>query len=154
MDIGNFLDRAAVAPRLSAGDKRHALQLAAEVATRGLAVPAGPVFEALSAREAVSSTGVGQGVAVPHAHVPQLQRVRGAFLKLDHPIDFDALDDQPVDLIFVLLSPEGAAPEHLRALARVTRLLRNASVRDQLRRARTVDALHALLAQEAHASAA
>jgi len=154
MDIGDLLDRSAVAPRLHAGGKRHALQLAAEVSARGLGLAPAAVFDALAAREAEGSTGIGQGVALPHAHVAGLQRVRGAFLRLEHPIDFAALDDQPVDLIFVLLSPEGAAPEHLRALARVTRLLRRADLRQQLRRAASADMIHALLAQEAHASAA
>ncbi len=154
MDIGDLLDRAAVAPRLNASSKRHALQLCADVASRGPSVPSGVVLDALTAREAQGSTGIGQGVALPHAHVPGLQRVRGAFLRLEHPVEFAALDDQPVDLLFVLLSPEGAAPEHLRALARVTRLLRRGDVREQLRRAKSGDALHALLSQEAQASAA
>ena len=101
-----------------------------------------------------SPAGVGSGVAVPHARLPGLDRMRGVFIRLEAPVDFDAVDGQPVDLLFALLAPPDAGSEHLRALARVSRLLRQSQLREQLRQARTVDALYALLAQPASPTAA
>ena len=154
MDIGDLLDRHAIIPRVTAGSKRQALSLAAEIAARLYGLKAGAVFDALLAREEESSTGVGAGVAVPHARLRGLDRVRGIFLRLETPVDFQAVDDQPVDLVFTLLAPAGALSEHLRALARVSRALRRPDLREQLRQARTQDALHALLVREAKPSAA
>ena len=154
MDIGDLLDRHAVVPRASAGAKRQALILASEVAARLYGLKSAEVLDALLAREAEGSTGLGSGVAAPHARLAGLDRVRGVFIRLETPVPFEAMDDQPVDLIFVLLAPTEGATEHLRALARVSRALRRAPLRQQLRQARTQDALHALLAGDATASAA
>ena len=154
MDIGDLLDHHAIIPRVTAGSKRQALSLAGEIAARLYGLKAGNVLDALLAREEEGSTGVGAGVAVPHARLRGLDRVRGIFLKLESPVDFQAMDDQPVDLVFVLLAPAGAVTEHLRALARVSRALRRPELREQLRQARTQDALHALLVREAKPSAA
>ena len=154
MDIGDLLDRHAVVPRASAGSKRQALILASEVAARLYGLKSAEVLDALLAREAEGSTGLGSGVAAPHARLAGLDRVRGVFIRLETPVPFEAMDDQPVDLIFVLLAPTEGATEHLRALARVSRALRRAPLRQQLRQARTQDALHALLAGDATASAA
>lgn len=154
MQIGDILERAAIAPRVSAPNKRQALAIVSDVAARNFGVDAGAALEALAEREAAGSTGVGYGVAVPHARVEGMDRVRGVFLRLDHPVAFDAIDDLPVDLIFALFAPPKAGVEHLRALARVSRLLRQADLREQLRQARTADAVHALLVQEAASSAA
>jgi PTS system nitrogen regulatory IIA component len=154
MDIGDLLDRHAIIPRVTAGSKRQALSLAAEIAARLYGLKSAEVLDALLAREDEGSTGVGAGVAVPHARLPGLDRVRGVFLRLETPVDFKAVDDQPVDLVFALLAPAGALTEHLRALARVSRALRRPDLREQLRQARTQDALHALLVREAKPSAA
>jgi nitrogen PTS system EIIA component len=154
MQIGSLLDRAAIAPRVSAPTKRQALALVAEIAARAFKLDATTVFDALTERELAGSTGVGHGVAAPHARLEGLDRMRGVFVRLEQPVDFDAVDDQPVDLLFVLLAPKNAAADHLRALARVSRLLRQADLREQLRQARTADAIHALLVQEAQPSAA
>jgi PTS system nitrogen regulatory IIA component len=154
MQIGDILERAAITPRVSAPNKRQALALVSDVAARNFGLDAGTVLDALTEREAAGSTGVGYGVAVPHARIAGLDRVRGVFLRLDHPVAFDAIDDMPVDLIFALLAPPQAGMEHLRALARVSRLLRQADLRQQLRQSRTTDAVHALLVQEAATSAA
>jgi PTS system nitrogen regulatory IIA component len=95
------------------------------------------------------STGVGHGVAAPHARLAGLSRLRGVFVRLEQPVDFDSVDDQPVDLIFALFAPkEAAGVEHLRALARVSRVMRQADLREQLRQARTADAVLALLVQD------
>ncbi len=154
MDIGDLLDRLAITPRVVASSKRQALSVAAEVAGRLYGLKPGDVLEALLAREEEGSTGLGGGVAVPHAHLKALDRMRGVFLRLETPIEFGAVDDQPVDLMFVLLSPENAQTEHLRALARVSRALRRPELREQLRRARSQDALLALLVRDAKPSAA
>lgn len=154
MQIGEILDRAAIAPRASAPTKRQALALVSDVAARGFGLDAGVLLEALAEREQAGSTGVGYGVAVPHARVEGLDRIRGVFVRLDQPVAFDSIDDQPVDLVFALFAPAKAGAEHLRALARVSRLLRQGELREQLRQARTADAIHALLVQEARSSAA
>ncbi|WP_374575349.1 PTS IIA-like nitrogen regulatory protein PtsN [Phenylobacterium sp.] len=154
MQIGDILDRAAIAPRASAPSKRQALALVADVAARCFGLDAGALLEALAERELAGSTGVGYGVAVPHARIEGLDRIRGVFVRLDQPVAFDSIDDQPVDLIFALFAPAKAGAEHLRALARVSRLLRQSDLREQLRQARTADAIHALLVQEARSSAA
>ena len=154
MLIEDLLDRRAVTPKVCASSKRQALSLVAETAARRFGLDAGEVLEALLARAQAGSTGVGSGVAVPHARLPGLDRMRGVFVRLETPVDFDSVDGQPVDLLFALLAPPDAGSEHLRALARVSRLLRQSQLREQLRQARTVDALYALLAQPASPSAA
>ena len=154
MNIESLLDRRAITPKVSASSKRQALSLVAEMAARRFDLDAGDVLDALMAREAVGSTGVGAGVAVPHARLKTLDRMRGVFLRLETPVEFDAVDNQPVDLIFALLAPETAGSEHLQALARVARLLRRAELREQLRQAHSADAVYALLAQPASPSAA
>jgi len=148
MQIGELLDRNAIALRVSAASKRKALSVIAEIAARNLKLDAGEILDALSEREQAGSTGVGHGVAAPHARLEGLDRMRGVFVRLDQPVEFEAVDDQPVDLIFALFAPKDAGAEHLRALARVSRLLRQADLREQLRQARTADAIHALLVQD------
>jgi PTS system nitrogen regulatory IIA component len=154
MDIGELLERDAIAPRVSVSSKRQALAVAAEIAARKLGLSAQSILDALLEREASGSTGVGQGVAVPHARLDGLDHMVGVFVKLENPIPFEAVDDRPVDLLFVLLGPKNAGVEHLRALARVSRTLRQAELREQLRQARTIDAIYAFLAREAKPNAA
>lgn len=154
MHIGQWLAPLDVAHRPRAGDKRQALSLIADLATRSAPLQHGAVLERLTARETEGSTGVGHGVALPHARLPGLTRMRAIFVRLDQPVGFEAVDGQPVDLLFALLAPQEAGSEHLRALAQVSRLLREPNLREQLRLARSADALYALLAQEAQASAA
>jgi nitrogen PTS system EIIA component len=149
MDIGDLLDPGAVVERAGAGGKRQALGVIAEAAARGLGGDPASLLQALLDREALGSTGAGGGVALPHAEHPGLQRVRAVFLRLDEPVAFDAVDDQPVDLLFALFAPPGAKADHLRALARASRLLRRREVRTALRGAHGPDAIYALLAQEA-----
>jgi PTS system nitrogen regulatory IIA component len=149
MHIGEFLDRSAISLRASAANKRQALKLVADVAARNLKADAGEILEALIEREQAGSTGVGHGVAAPHARLEGLDRMRGVFVRLDEPVEFEAVDDKPVDLIFALFAPKDAGAEHLRALARVSRMLRQPNLREQLRQAGTADAIHALLVQDA-----
>lgn len=154
MEIGDLLDRAAIAPRVNAADKRQALSVIAEIAGRTLKLKPAVVFDSLLKREELGSTGVGYGVATPHAHINGLDRVRGVFVRLESPIEFDALDDQPVDLLFALLAPPDSSSQHLRTLAKISRVLRQADLRQQLRQASGVDAIHALLVRDARQSAA
>lgn len=154
MNIAGLLDRGAIAPRASASTQRQALNVIAEIAGRTFGLKAPHIFDALVEREEASSTGVGYGVAVPHAQLEGLDRIRGVFVRLEQPVEFDAVDDRPVDLLFALFAPPSTTSEHLRALARVSRLLRRPEIREQLRKARTIDAIYALLSNEVRPSAA
>lgn len=155
MDLGGLLPRSAVSARVSANSKRQALTLVAEGLARAARLPVATVQAALLEREALGSTGVGDGVALPHARLEGVDSVRAVFVRLDAPVAFDALDDQPVDLIFAMLTPaEAPGAEHIQALARAARLLRHPELRRQIRKAQTADAIHALLVSEAQPSAA
>ena len=154
MELGDLLDRHAIVPRVTASSKRQALSVAAEVAARLYRLKAGEVLDALLAREEEGSTGLGAGVAVPHARLKGLERVRAIFIRLETPVPFESVDDQPVDLMFVLLAPAEARTEHLRALAMVSRSLRRPDLRQQLRQARSQDAAYAMLVRHATPSAA
>lgn len=148
MNIGELLDRAAISTRVSAANKKKALAVIAETAARSFGLEPGQVLDALMEREVAGSTGVGHGVAVPHARLEGLERMRGVFVRLEQPVEFESVDDQPVDLLFALFAPKNAGAEHLRALAKVSRLLRQGELREQLRKARSADAVHALLVQD------
>lgn len=154
MTIGDLLGRGAIAPRVTATTKRQALTVIAEVAARTLNLDAGQALDALMAREAVGSTGVGRGVAIPHARLPGLSTVQAVLVRLEKPIAFDAMDGEPVDLMLALFAPPEAGSEHLRALARVSRLLRRPEIREQLRQAQSADAIMATLEREATPNAA
>ena len=154
MNIGELLDRSAISLRVSGANKKKVLAVIAEIAARNFHLDASDVLEALSEREAAGSTGVGYGVAVPHARLDGLHRMRGVFVRLEQPVEFESVDDQPVDLLFALFAPKNAGAEHLRALARVSRIMRQSDLREHLRKARTADALHALLVQDAARPAA
>ncbi|WP_269717091.1 PTS sugar transporter subunit IIA [Caulobacter sp. NIBR2454] len=155
MRIEELLDRRAISPRSSASNKRQALSVIADIAGRTFGLQSDAVLEALLEREAAGSTGVGQGVAVPHARLEGLDRMRAVVVRLDQPIDFNAVDDQPVDLMVALLAPvHSASTEHLRALARVSRLLRRSEIREQLRQAKSADAMHVVMGSEAAPTAA
>jgi PTS system nitrogen regulatory IIA component len=154
MNLGNLLDLRAISPRVGGSSKRQVLSVIADIAARSFGLSSEQVLDALLEREAAGSTGVGHGVAVPHARLEGLDRMRAVFIRLEQPVAFEAVDDQPVDLMFALFAPKGASSEHLRALARVSRLLRQPEIREQLRQAKTAEAIHLLLVQEAQPSAA
>jgi PTS system nitrogen regulatory IIA component len=154
MTIGDLLDPGAVALRAGAPGKRQALSLVADVASRVLGVDADLTLEGLLEREAAGSTGVGEGVAIPHARIEGVDRVRAVVVRLDTPVAFDALDDKPVDLLIALLAPQDANAAHLRALARVARMMRLPEMREALRHAGSADAIHVLLTHEATSTAA
>ena len=154
MDIGHWLEPGAIGLRLGADSKRQALAALAGLAGRVLRQPSGEILEQLLAREAEGSTGVGHGVALPHARLAALSGLKAVFVRLETPVAFNSVDGQPVDLMLALFAPEGSGVEHLRALARVSRALRRAELREQLRQSRTTDAIYALLSQETSTSAA
>ena len=154
MNIGELLDARAIAPRAGGGGKRQVLLAVADIAARNFGLKASQVLDALLEREAAGSTGVGHGVAVPHARLPGLTRMRAVFMRLEQPTPFESVDDQPVDLVFALFAPAAADTEHLRTLARVSRLLRQGDLRQQIRQARTAESIHALLAREPQSTAA
>lgn len=154
MDIADLLAPGGIVLRSGASSKRQALHVLAEAAARNLGVDEHTVLDALMEREALGSTGLGSGVAVPHARLDGLNRVCAVFVRLDTPVNFGAVDDRPVDLLFGLFAPPRDGAEHLRALAAVSRALRDPELREKLRQARTVDAVSALFVREAPATAA
>ena len=148
MDIGELLADGCVVLRSGASSKRQALHTVAEAAAHTLGLPEGRIMEALLEREALGSTGLGSGVAVPHARLEGISRVTAVFVRLDTPVAYGAVDDRPVDLLFALFAPPCDGAEHLRALAAVSRALRSPEMREQLRQARTVDAIRALFVRD------
>jgi nitrogen PTS system EIIA component len=145
MEIKELLSPDAVVPRLKAASKKQLLQELASRAATLTGLSERRIYETLMERERLGSTGMGQGIAIPHGRFAALERITGLFARLDAAIDYDAMDDQPVDLVFLLLVPEGAGADHLKALARVSRLLRNQSVCEKLRAASQPAAIYALL---------
>jgi len=143
----------AVIPALKANSKRQALTELAAKAAELSGQNERTILEILQQREKLGSTGVGNGIAIPHGKLPKLGRLFGLFARLDRPIDFEALDGQPVDLVFLLLAPEGAGADHLKALARVARLLRDSEVARKLRESRDAEALYAVLAMPSASAA-
>lgn len=154
MDINDLLSPDGVIAGLKATSKKQALQELAARASRLTGLAERVVFDTLLERERLGSTGVGNGIAIPHGRLPGLTRLHGLFARAEVPVEFDAIDDVPVDLIFVLLAPEGAGADHLKALARVSRLLRDRLMCEKLRAADDPDALYALLTESAASKAA
>ncbi|MGE3332249.1 MAG: PTS IIA-like nitrogen regulatory protein PtsN [Rhodospirillaceae bacterium] len=147
MEIRDLLQPEAVVADLKAANKKQLLQELARCASKITGVNDRKIFETLLERERLGSTGVGSGIAIPHGKLSDFKRLYGVFARLDRPVEFDSIDEQPVDLIFLLLAPEGAGADHLKALARVSRLLRDSSMCDKLRGAETADGLYMVLTQ-------
>ena len=129
--------------------KKRLLQEIAQTAAQAYGFDASRAFDALQARETLGPTGVGDGVAIPHARVPGLDRVVGAFYRLERPVEYESVDRQPVDLVFALFAPENAGVDHLKALALVSRLLRDPATRTKLRANEDPTTLYAILTEEA-----
>jgi len=149
MTLTDLLTPNAVISPLRANGKKQALQELAQHAAILTGLPEREIYEALLQRERLGSTGIGDGIAIPHGRLPGIERLVGLFARVEKPVDFDALDGQPVDIIFVLIAPEGAGADHLKALARVARVLRNQSVLEQVRKIRDPGAIYAVLAESA-----
>jgi PTS system nitrogen regulatory IIA component len=148
MEISDLLAPEAVFPSLKAHGKKQLLQELAERIAPFCDVPERRVFETLIERERLGSTGMGQGIAIPHGRLAGLRKITGMFARLETPIAYDAVDNQPVDLVFLLLAPEGAGADHLKALATVSRLLRNQQTCEKLRAAKGAEVLYALLTEK------
>ena len=145
MPITDLVAPEAILPALKVISKKQALQ---ELSARAAALTGlneRTIFEVLLQREKLGTTAVGGGVAIPHGKLPKLDRIFGLFARLERPIDFEAMDGQPVDLIFLLLAPEGAGADHLKALAKVARLMRDQDLAAKLRASRDAQALYAVL---------
>jgi PTS system nitrogen regulatory IIA component len=147
MPLLDFLDPKAVLPALKVSGKKQALQELASHAAPLTGLDMGGIFEALLQRERLGSTGIGEGIAIPHGKLPGLDRIVGLMARLEKPVDFEALDSQPVDILFLLLAPEGAGADHLKALARVARVLREPGLVERVRATRDADALYAMLTE-------
>jgi PTS system nitrogen regulatory IIA component len=154
MDISDLLTPDRVIARMKVASKKQALQELAKRAAAMTGLHERAVFEVLLEREKLGTTGVGHGIAIPHGKLPQLDRLYGMFARLETPIDFDAIDEQPVDLICLLLAPQTAGADHLKALAQVSRLLRDRQVCEKLRGANSPEAIYALLTEAPHSHAA
>jgi len=145
--LSDLLSPSAIIPVLKVNSQKQALQELAERAAADTGLPARAIFDTLLQRERLGSTGVGGGIAIPHGKLPGLTRLIGLFARLERPIEFDALDGEPVDLLFVLLAPEGAGADHLKALARVARALRDPALAQKLRTTRDAEALYSVLTE-------
>ena len=147
MSLHDLIDPNAVIPALRVATKKQALQEISERASAVSGLPAREIFDALLQRERLGSTGVGGGIAIPHGKLPRVTRMLGIFARLERPIDYEALDGEPVDLIFLLLAPEAVGADHLKALSRVARALRDPSLTARLRATRDASGLFLLLTQ-------
>ena len=147
MEINDLLVPEGVVADLKATSKKQALQDLAKLAAEVSGLHERAIFDVLMERERLGTTGVGNGIAIPHGKLASLDRLHGLFARLKQPIDFHAIDERPVDLIFVLLAPENAGADHLKALARISRLLRNNGICDKLRGTDSAEALFAILTE-------
>ncbi len=154
MDIAELISSEEIVPSLRVSSKKQALQELSQRAAELTGQPERAIFEVLIQRERLGTTGVGQGIAIPHGKLPELDRLYALFARLETPIDFDAIDEQPVDLICLLLAPETAGADHLKALAQVSRLLRNKAICEKIRGSDGPDAIYALLSEPTASHAA
>jgi PTS system nitrogen regulatory IIA component len=145
MHLSEFLDFEAIKPALPGGNKRSLLHQLANLAAQRLGLDAPTIAASLTEREQLGSTGFGQGVAIPHGKIEGLPRIYCLFARLGEPVDYKAIDGRPIDLVFLLLSPPDAGAEHLKALAAISRITRHVATLEQMRGARSRDALAAVL---------
>jgi PTS system nitrogen regulatory IIA component len=147
MLLSDFISPDSVVASLKAKSKKQLLQDLSVRAARLTGLSERDIFDVLLQRERLGSTGLGHGIAIPHGKVQGLKRIVGIFARLAEPVDFDAVDGDPVDIVFLLLAPEGAGADHLKALARISRLLREGSAVEKLRASKDAAALYALLTE-------
>jgi len=148
-DLSALLHGGVIIPLLDVSSRKQAIHILCEALSQATGIGARAIEDAVMERERLGSTGVGEGVAIPHARLPGLERPVGGFLRLLHGVDFEAIDERPCDLVFMLLAPDGSGADHLRALAQVSRVFRQSAVRDALRKARTEDDVRAVICKEA-----
>lgn len=154
MPLSDLVAPDAILAALKVNSKKQAIQELAARAAELTGLPERDVFDTLLQRERLGSTGVGAGIAIPHGKLPKFDRLFGLFARLDRPIDFDALDGEPVDLTFLLLAPETSGADHLKALARVARVLRDPPTAQKLRASRDAASIYAVLSQVPTSTAA
>lgn len=154
MDLGDLIRPEGVIASLKVKNKKHALQELAAKASKLTGIDAGQIFETLLQRERLGSTGIGSGIAIPHGRIEGLQQIVSVFARLEEPIPFDSLDEEPVELVFLLLAPEHAGADHLKALARISRVLRDPKAIANLKASRDRAALYAVLTEPATSHAA
>lgn len=148
MALADLLQQDAIIPALKVNSKKQLLQELAAKASKQLGLPEREIFDVILQRERLGSTGVGHGIAIPHGKLSSINAITGVFARLETPVDFEALDDQPVDLVFLLLAPEGAGADHLKALSRIARALRDPELVAKLRATDSDTAIYAFLNQE------
>jgi len=154
MEINDLISSDTVIANLHATSKKQVLQELSRRATELTGEHERAIFDVLMERERLGTTGVGSGIAIPHGKLQSLDRLYGMFARLEQPVDFQAIDERPVDLIFLLLAPESAGADHLKALARVSRVLRDQKICEKLRGTETPDALFAILTEKMETEAA
>jgi len=147
MQLTDFIGDKSIFPDLKAGSKKQLLQELANLASKMTKLDSRQIFESLLQREKLGSTGLGRGIAIPHGKFSQLDKVYGFFGRVSQPVEFDAVDGEPVDLVFLLLAPESAGADHLKALARISRLLRDNAIVSKLRGTDDPHGLYAVLTE-------
>ena len=145
MDLSDLVTQKAILPAVKAGSKKQLLQTVAEKAAEITGLSERDIFDTIMQRGKLGSTGVGNGIAIPHGKLKSLSGITGVFARLETPVDFEALDDEPVDLVFLLLAPESAGADHLKALSRIARILREQDMVTKLRATKDSAALYAFL---------
>ncbi len=153
MELSTIIRPAAVKVVANVSSKKRLFQDLGDIVASAYGLDGDAAFSALQDRESLGPTGVGHGVALPHARIEGLEEVVGAFVRIEKPLDFDAVDRQPVDLVFALFAPDGSGVDHLKALALVSRTMRDSSVCAKLRANDDPDTLHTILT-ESHATRA
>jgi PTS system nitrogen regulatory IIA component len=154
MRLTDFISPEAVVANLKATNKKQLLQELSERAAKLSGLSAREIFDALLHRERLGSTGIGEGIAIPHGKLTKVKSIFGLFVRLERPIDFDSLDGAPVDLVFLLLAPEASGADHLKALACVARILRDPGLVTALRATRNSEGLYSLIEQRSKPHAA
>ena len=154
MELIDILSSQAVVPSLNATSKKRLLQEIAQTAESVYGLSSKEVFTAMQERELLGPTGMGNGIAIPHARIAGTDSVKGIFVKLDKPVEYESVDHQPVDIVFALFAPKGAGAEHLKALARVSRTLRNPDICAKIRSSDDAAVLFAILTSDQASKAA
>jgi PTS system nitrogen regulatory IIA component len=154
MALADILHPEGIIPALRVQSKKQLLMELATAASKLTGLSEREIFDVVLQREKLGSTGVGAGIAIPHGKLKHLDKITGVFARLETPVDFEALDDQAVDIVFMLLAPEGAGADHLKALSRIARVLRDQDLVARLRASDNVSALNACLNQEQTSNAA
>lgn len=151
-DLSTLLQDGVIIPLHDASSRKQAIHVLCEALSEATGIGARAIEDAVMERERLGSTGVGEGVAIPHARLAGLEKPVGGYMRLLHGVDFEAIDERPCDLVFMLLAPEGSGADHLRALAQVSRVFRQGPVRDGLRKAKSEDDVRAIICKESVSS--